>query len=86
MKCYDYFHGNEQVPDVCAGLKCLLNSRPAGIKIYEPFLNKFLDIRATPLYGANKKPIGVFHIAREMQPRPAAEENNMDVINVVPTF
>jgi hypothetical protein len=85
-KCYEYFHGKGYVPDVCAGLKCFLTDYPVDIKIYEPFLNKFLEIRATPLYGVNQEPFGVFHVAREMQPLHIAEKSNKNLINIIPNF
>jgi hypothetical protein len=83
-KCYDYFHDNGHVPDVCAGLKCFLRSEAFRIKIFEPHLNKFLYIRATPLYGTRKEPIGIFHVAREMKYSNESEEISSESVGVIP--
>jgi len=70
VKCYDYFHGKGFMPLVCAGQKCFSRSEPANIRIFEPHLNKFLEIKATPLYDARNEPIGMFHVAREVESPP----------------
>lgn len=69
-KCYDYFHGRPDVPPVCAGLRCFSDSGASIIRIYEPHLDKYLEIRATPLYDTRDEPIGVFHVVREVEPAP----------------
>ena len=85
-KCYDYFHGKGYVPDVCAGLKCFLCSESSLIKIFEPHLSRFLEIKATPLYGTRKEPIGIFHVAREIESINASEGISSESISVVPGF
>lgn len=82
-KCYDYFHGSGHVPDVCAGRKCFLRSEAFRIKFFEPHLNKLLSIRANPIYGARKEPIGIFHVVREMKYSNESEEINGESVGSI---
>jgi len=73
-KCFRYYHGTDEPPSGCASCQTLQTGRPSTVEIFEPFLNKHLEIRALPRFGGEGKIAGLIHIARDITERKRAEQ------------
>ncbi len=68
IKCFTYYHGSDSVPDGCPSCKCIKTGKPAVFEMFEPHLNRFIEIRAIPRFNDNKL-IGLTHIVRDITDR-----------------
>jgi PAS domain S-box-containing protein len=73
-KCYQYYHGKDHPPDDCPSCKCYFTQKPASFEMYEPHLDKFLEIRAMPRFDAENQMIGLIHVIRDITDRKRVEE------------
>lgn len=73
-KCYRYYHGSDKPPSHCASCQTIKTGKPSTTEIFEPFLNKRLEIRALPRFGNDGKLEGLIHIVRDVTDRKRAEE------------
>lgn len=73
-KCYQYYHGKDCPPDDCPSCECYRTGKPASFEMYEPHLNRFLEIRAMPRLDRNDQIIGLIHVIRDISDRKQVEE------------
>jgi len=73
-KCFRYYHGTDEPLAACASCQTLWTGRPSARETFEPFLNKYLDIRALPRFGNDGQLVGLIHIVRDITERKQAEE------------
>jgi len=66
VKCYKYYHGKDSPPKQCPNCTCLLTRKPVFFEIFEPHLNKCIQIRAFPQFDKNYEFKGVFHFVRDI--------------------
>ncbi len=74
IKCYNYYHGTICPPKGCPSCDCVLTGIPAVFELFEPHLNKHIEIRAIPRYDNGEQIIGVIHILRDITDRKLSEE------------
>ena len=74
VKCFLCYHGTEKPPSGCASCRTLQTGKISSIEIFEPYLNKHLEIRAMPRFGKDQQMIGLIHIVRDITERKRAEE------------
>jgi signal transduction histidine kinase len=74
IKCYNYYHGTICPPKGCPSCDCVITGIPAVFELFEPHLNKHVEIRAIPRYDDEKQIIGVIHILRDITERKNSEE------------
>lgn len=74
IKCFRYYHGTNGPPKGCPSCDCVITGIPAVFEIFEPHLNKHVEIRAMPRFDNKNNIIGVIHIARDITERKRAEE------------
>jgi len=74
IKCYNYYHGTICPPKGCPSCDCVLTGIPAVFELFEPHLEKHVEIRAIPRYDNEKQIIGVIHILRDITERKHSEE------------
>ena len=72
-KCYRFYHGADRPLEECPGCRVLMTGEPASISIFEPTLEKFLEIRAIPRFDRKKRLTGLIHIVRDITQRRQAE-------------
>jgi len=65
-KCYQYYHGKDLAPDDCPSCECFRTGKAATFEMYEPHLDKFLEIRAMPRFDSNHQMIGLIHVVRDI--------------------
>jgi len=74
VKCYQFIHGHDQPPADCPSCRCLDTQKPATFEIFEPHLEKFLEIRAMPRFNKDKQMVGLIHVMRDITERKQVEK------------
>jgi len=75
VKCFKCYHGTDSPPEECPASKCLETGLPVSYEIFEPYLNKYVEIRLMPRYDTGHQITGLIHIVRDITNRKRAEEN-----------
>jgi len=73
-KCYQYYHGTDRPPENCPSCECYRTKEPASFEMFEPHLDKFLEIRAMPRFDSSNRLIGLIHVIRDITDRKRVEE------------
>ena len=74
IKCYAYYHGKDAPPKNCLSCSCLETGHPTSFEMFEPHLNKYLEVRAMPRLDDNNQTIGIIHVIRDITERKKVEE------------
>lgn len=74
IKCYEKYHGSDCPPDDCPSCKCIKTKEPVSIEVFEPKLDKFLEIRAIPRFDREHNITGSIHIVRDITASKRLEE------------
>jgi len=74
VKCFRRYHGTEKPPSGCASCQSLQTGKPSTIEIFEPYLNRHVEIRAMPRFGKDRQMVGLIHVVRDVTERKRAEE------------
>ena len=74
VKCFRCYHGTGKPPSGCASCQSLQTEKPSTIEMFEPYLNKHLEIRAMPRFGNDRRLVGLIHVVRDITERKLAEE------------
>jgi PAS domain S-box-containing protein len=73
-KCYKFYHGKDTPPEGCPSCDCLKTGEDVSFEMFEPHLNRFIEIRAMPQFDSKKQLIGLIHIVRDISERKQMEE------------
>lgn len=73
-KCFKYYHGTDGPPSGCPSCQCLVTGEPSTFELFEPHLQKFIEIRAIPRFDSSRSLIGLIHVVRDISERKRAEE------------
>jgi PAS domain S-box-containing protein len=73
-KCFQYYHGTSCAPEGCPSCECLKTGKPATFEVFEPHLNKYIEIRSMPRFNNDNELIGLIHVVRDLTERKKAEE------------
>ncbi|MBI5739501.1 MAG: PAS domain-containing protein [Nitrospirae bacterium] len=82
-KCYRYYHGTDSPPQDCPSCQCVVTTTSSTYEIFEPNLEKFIEIRSIPRLDGNNEMIGIIHIARDITQRKQMEEEHNQLLKVV---
>jgi len=74
LKCYSFYHGSNKPPSGCKSCKCLNTGVPEVFELFEPHLDRYLEIRSLPRFDSNNQIAGLIHIVRDITERKRAEE------------
>lgn len=74
VKCYRFYHGTDAPPSGCPSCRCLETGVPASFELYEPHLNRHIEIRAIPRFDRKNRPSGLIHVVRDISARRRVEE------------
>jgi PAS domain S-box-containing protein len=74
QKCYESYHGTDCPPEGCPSCKTLETGVPSITEIYEPHINKHIEIKALPRLDDDNQLIGLIHVVRDIDDRKKAEE------------
>jgi len=82
-KCYKHYHGKDYAPKECPSCNCLKTGLPATFEIFEPHLDKFIEIRSIPRINKENKLIGQIHITRDISVRKKIEQEHSKLLMAV---
>jgi signal transduction histidine kinase/ActR/RegA family two-component response regulator len=69
-----YYHGTECAPAHCQSCKSLITGKPTVVEIFEPHLDRFVEIRAIPRFDKNDRVVGLIHVVRDITEHRKLEE------------
>jgi len=73
VKCYMKYHGTDSPPEGCPSCNCLVTGLPLTSEIFEPHLNKYIEVRAIPRTDQEGQLNGLIHVVRDISERKNAE-------------
>ncbi|MBI4850125.1 MAG: PAS domain-containing protein [Nitrospirae bacterium] len=82
-KCSKYYHGTEAPPEGCPSCDCMNTKKPATFEVFEPHLERYIEIRAIPRINADNELIGLIHIVRDITQRKQIEDEHNQLLKVV---
>ena len=74
VKCHEHYHGKEDPPEDCPGRTCLSAGRSSTCEMFEPHLNRQLELRAIPRVDRNQRVVGLIHVVRDVTDQRRSEE------------
>ncbi len=74
QKCYRLYHGTDSRPEGCPSCLALKTGIPAAIEMFEPHLDKFLEIKAFPKVDENNHIFTLVHVIRDITERKGMED------------
>lgn len=74
-KCYQSYHGTDRPPKVCPSCKTLKTGKATAAEVFEPHLNKYVEIKALPRINKKGKITGLIHVVRDFTRRHVMEED-----------
>lgn len=72
-KCFASYHGTTSAPANCPSCRTLVTQKESTSEVFEPHLNRYLEIKALPRFDEEKNLIGVVHVARDITVQKDAE-------------
>ncbi|MBA4372380.1 MAG: hypothetical protein C0402_05910, partial [Thermodesulfovibrio sp.] len=73
-KCFYYYHGTEAPPQGCPAAFCIEKGIVSAVEVYEPHLNKYVEIRVIPRISKTGGVTGYIHIVRDLTEKRKTEE------------
>jgi len=73
-KCFMHYHGTECPPESCTSCQALRTGQPNISEVFEPHLNRYLEIRAIPRFDSNHRCTGLVHVVRDITERKHSEK------------
>ena len=74
LKCFKYYHGTDSPPEGCPSCSCLHTGEPAVFEVFEPHLQRHIEIRAIPRLDVNNQIEGLIHVVRDVTNRKKMED------------
>ena len=74
QKCYKSYHGTESPPENCPSCRTMKTGIAGTTEVFEPHLNKCIEIKALPRFDKDGRIIGVVHVLRDITRRKRMEE------------
>jgi PAS domain-containing protein len=74
VKCFKCYHGMEEPPSICTSCQSLRTGKPTTAEMFEPHLNRHIEVRAIPRLGNDLQLVGLIHIVRDITERKQAED------------
>ena len=74
IKCFNYYHGTDCPPTGCPSCDCYKTGKPASFELFEPHLDKYVEITAIPRLNKENEVTGLIHIVRDLTARKRMEE------------
>ena len=74
LKCFSFYHGASEPPVGCQSCDCFKKGLPGVFELFEPHLNRFLEIRAIPRFDSDNQLVGMIHLVRDITERKQVDE------------
>jgi PAS domain S-box-containing protein len=72
-KCFKSYHGTICPPEKCPSCQTAKTGSPSTTELFEPHLNKYIEIKALPRFGADHTIAGLVHVVRDITEHKKAE-------------
>jgi len=86
VKCFEYFHGTACPPGGCPSCQSLITGGPSISEMFEPHLNRYIEIQAIPRLDSNNQIAGLIHVVRDISERKKAEDVLKEEKNKAQTY
>ncbi len=73
-KCYQVFHGSDSLPADCFSCSQPETNTSRSIELFEPHLQKYVEVKVFPRIAENNRTVGKIHIIRDINKRKWAEK------------
>lgn len=73
-KCYRYYHNLDCPPVGCPSCQSLKTGKSTTFEVFEPHINRFLEITAIPRYDSDNQLSGIIHVGRDITEHKKLEE------------
>ena len=73
QKCHRLYHGADATIEGCASCFVLKTGKPSTVETYEPYLDKYLEIKAIPQVDENNEIVKLVHVIRDITVRKKME-------------
>jgi len=74
QKCYKSYHGKDSPPESCPGCAIIQSGKPSTTELFEPHLNRFIELKALPRLDENDRVIGMVQIVSDITDRKIAAQ------------
>ncbi len=74
QKCFRSYHGHGSPPIHCPSCNTLKTGIGSTSEVYEPFLDKHIEVKALPKFDEHNRLTGLVHVVRDITARKKAEE------------
>jgi PAS domain S-box-containing protein len=74
-KCYELFHGTQCAHHECPFNTMMQTKQSAFLELYEPLLNKWIEISLTPIFKEDREIAGFVHVVRDVTKRKEYEQS-----------
>jgi PAS domain S-box-containing protein len=85
QKCYKSYHGTDCPPKRCPSCDTMTTGKSCTTEIFEPHLNRFVEIKALPRFDENDQLSGVIHIVSDISDRKLVEQELKEAKEVAET-
>jgi PAS domain S-box-containing protein len=79
-KCYELYHGSTAPPESCPSCLSIQTSHPTVAEMSEPFLDKYIEVKALPLFNKEHQITGLVHVVRNISGRKKLEKERENLI------
>ncbi|KPK01942.1 MAG: hypothetical protein AMK71_03925 [Nitrospira bacterium SG8_35_4] len=79
-KCYESYHGSTSPPESCPSCRSLQSANPSVTEMFEPFLDKYIEVKALPLINKDHQIAGVVHVVRDISESKKLEKEREKLI------
>jgi PAS domain S-box-containing protein len=76
QKCFLSYHGTQDPPAACPSCMTARSGKESVTQMYEPNLDKYIEIKALPRFNKQRELIGVVHVVRDITSQKKAEERH----------
>lgn len=81
QKCFKVFHKTDGPIDECPGRKCMESKEPSIVEIYDPLLDRQIEIRAIPLMDSSREVLKIIHLIRDVTERKQAKIKEQNLVS-----
>lgn len=79
-KCYESYHGSTSPPESCPSCRSLQTGHPTVSEMFDPFLDKYIEVKALPLLNKDHQIAGLVHVVRDISGSKKYEKERDNLI------
>jgi PAS domain S-box-containing protein len=83
QQCFRCIYGHDEPHDPCPHTQAMADGKEHALEIYEPRLDAYFFVSATPLLDENGNPVGSVHVMRDITEPKKAEEERARLVTAI---